>query len=366
MDSITHLEPRSTRREPLPRAIIHVGPHKTGSTAIQEFFYRNKETLLQDNFVIPQLDDLFTAHKTVANLAFCLNKKRDPLPLHCDEVFRNTTIFLDRARREKRNVILSSEEFSKFDVDLEHLSALLHGFRVETVVVYRRFYDYMRSLYFELHRHVGRERIHKILNRPTFDEWLTPAILKVWQANHAVQVRDRYRTIGQVQVYNWHSLAASEFLANFVCSLKLQNTCETAQNTNRPPRNSGYSFDPERIMAEGHRRKIINWVKLIERDDYIATRVKMETLVSQLPVDDFQYICLGKENERRLLAISKKLESQIKGNNVVMVNDLESDFLEKRQTFCSLNASHLFDQRHGEMVKLFAQLRRSVYGKQQN
>ena len=59
-----------------PRAVIHVGPHKTGSTTIQMFFNWNEGTLALDNFMVPHIKGFFKGKtKMVANLAFCLNPK---------------------------------------------------------------------------------------------------------------------------------------------------------------------------------------------------------------------------------------------------------------------------------------------------
>ena len=82
---------------------IHVGTHKTGSTALQNFFYLNIEALLNKGVCYPRLDPGVVLPFQHASLAFKLEEGR------CKEVFE----FIMHFSRIFKVVLLSSEVFSR-------------------------------------------------------------------------------------------------------------------------------------------------------------------------------------------------------------------------------------------------------------
>ena len=138
----------------MPRAIVHVGPHKTGSTSLQTTLVRERATLLaQDNFAtlpdsIPGGN--FGKSKAGANVAFCLRDQATTC-CNCTRVLHYFEEFLEDARRARRGIILSSEEFDKPRV-AEKLAATLRGFESTIVIVHRPYFDWVRSLYTQWRR----------------------------------------------------------------------------------------------------------------------------------------------------------------------------------------------------------------------
>ena len=76
----------------MPRAILHVGPHKTGSTAVQEWLYRNLAELRLESFDLPTqqyLPGLFHSLKVANNLRFAGHDVNS-------ELWRGLTAFLSQ------------------------------------------------------------------------------------------------------------------------------------------------------------------------------------------------------------------------------------------------------------------------------
>ena len=138
----------------MPRAIVHVGPHKTGSTSLQTTLVLERATLLaQDNIaVLPNSipGGTWRANKAGANVAFCLSGLATTC-CNCTEVLHYFEEFLKDARRARRGIILSSEEFDKPRV-AEKLAATLRGFESTIAIVHRPYFDWVRSLYTQMRR----------------------------------------------------------------------------------------------------------------------------------------------------------------------------------------------------------------------
>mmetsp|Transcript_77512 Transcript_77512/g.157394 ORF Transcript_77512/g.157394 Transcript_77512/m.157394 type:complete len:463 (+) Transcript_77512:70-1458(+) len=186
----------SGQRRPL--AVIHVGPHKTGSTHIQtilfgsseKFGHRLKKELAKDNYVIPELP-YGGQHKNTAHLAACLNPKRDiDVPNWCKkdqrptimEAFQNfvqtTAASFDAGKKNgsvfeffPTSFLMSSEEFDRPFSDQAWLVDLIQpSFDMHILLFYRPFYSWLASLHNEYYKsdfHGKQYRISPI------SEWVT-------------------------------------------------------------------------------------------------------------------------------------------------------------------------------------------------
>ena len=127
------------------RVVLHVGPHKTGSTAIQKTLQRKvyQDSLASDGYL-----QLNWRNETLVDnalhwvLARCFNGA-------CPPVIRRQ---LGRARDGRRDVLLSSEQFDRYATAADHakIQRFFRGFGaidVDVLVVYRRFYEWILSYY---------------------------------------------------------------------------------------------------------------------------------------------------------------------------------------------------------------------------
>ena len=143
-------------------AIVHVGPHKTGTSSLQLALEKHRQVLLtRDNFdLVPRRFEggygSFEGPKSGANVAICLSRnqaeyeKVAKFNINCTRVLGQFENFLDHARLANRNIILSSEKFDDFQMDIPALVTALRGFETTIVVMHRPYFDWLRSMYTQL------------------------------------------------------------------------------------------------------------------------------------------------------------------------------------------------------------------------
>jgi len=144
-------------------AILHVGPHKMGSTSLQFALSEFHDELDEDGFLVPGISDGEQRLYAAASYLRCPEGEVEPCPhvtcpLKCNnyEVAEGWRVFLsaiDTAREQGKNLILSAEDFDRPDVRVEELFDALHGFTVTTVVMYRHFFDWIASVHGHLRSH---------------------------------------------------------------------------------------------------------------------------------------------------------------------------------------------------------------------
>ena len=144
----------------MPRAIVHVGHHKTGSTSLQTTLVKERATLLaQDNIaVLPNSipGGYWRGSKAGANVALCLGGQtnlwsQNTTCFNCTEVLHYFEEFLKDARRARRGIILSAEAFDMPRV-AEKLAATLRGFESTIAIVHRPYFDWVRSIYTQVRK----------------------------------------------------------------------------------------------------------------------------------------------------------------------------------------------------------------------
>jgi hypothetical protein len=131
------------------RAIIHIGRHKTGTTAIQEFLESHSDLLKQKGILYPASGRLGAGHH---NLAWELDGdgRFDPS--------RGTLRDLEEEIKDFDKVVLSSEDFSVMrghESELGLLANVLAGqnFKVTVIIVLRERNEWLRSIGLELLKH---------------------------------------------------------------------------------------------------------------------------------------------------------------------------------------------------------------------
>ena len=216
LSKVATVEAHSTKK---PTAIIHAGPHKTASTAIQQTIvqYSKRGILRLDNFAIPMVPNVpGTPRKKSSWIAQCFYNKSEPLAswYGCDAKHRNDTLdyftsFLSDALESKTNVLISSEEFDRPGVNMTVLKSYLKGFHVHVVIFYRRFYQWVLSFY-------NQEAKNGVFQQ-TFVDWLqTDGNLETLQLLHTAKVYERFKVFFDVSILNIHDASLS-ILPTFFC-----------------------------------------------------------------------------------------------------------------------------------------------------
>ena len=117
--------------------VLHVGPHKTGTTALQRFWQENREHLARDGILYPGPGD---AHHRLAHDLLGWPPKK----------FDREKLLKTCATWPGDMIILSSEDFSFFDVDqFRRLCELLGGNDIRVAYFLRRIPDALYSFWIE-------------------------------------------------------------------------------------------------------------------------------------------------------------------------------------------------------------------------
>ncbi|WP_135467873.1 hypothetical protein [Crenalkalicoccus roseus] len=133
------------------RAVLHVGPHKTGTTTIQDALHHNAEALAQAGWRYPAIGYSQQAHHALVQ---ALVKAED------GEAERMLAALAD----EPGDLVLSSENLSRAPLEaLQRLAGALRGREVAVVYYQRNFLDLAYSWWQERIKHGRSEELTAFL-----------------------------------------------------------------------------------------------------------------------------------------------------------------------------------------------------------
>ena len=152
--------PLAAKTDAKPRAVIHVGPHKMGSTSLQEFVFLESSILNEDRYQVPLHVIAPTKHgpKAGATIAACYRGSLPPdLDQNqsdvgervgkppCTEAIREAfDRFASETAARGNNLMVSSETFDTA-YDTGGLASTLNAFDATIAVSYRPLFDWMQS-----------------------------------------------------------------------------------------------------------------------------------------------------------------------------------------------------------------------------
>jgi len=139
-------------------AVIHIGPHKTGSTTIQAVSLEYYTQLVKDNYEVPfahnkqkyerhgrKRHSFVANHGSFAACFFPENHSYTSEKGHEKCIPKTLTAGLEIANLTK-SILISAERFDTPGIDVQALSDYLQPWQSVTIVIYyRRFYDWIIS-----------------------------------------------------------------------------------------------------------------------------------------------------------------------------------------------------------------------------
>jgi len=362
-----------------PFAVIHVGPHKTGSTTIQKFLtqeYNIRRLWKQDGYRVFKDENNTNKNekKNHASLAVCLNrdpKWRDLLLKWCPDenyeaqVKTDFVEFLAEAAGksiwwEQHNMVISSEELDREGIDIdwlkEHVEPL---FEVRIVLYYRRFYEWMGSYvnqlgktYMDELRKGGRGTVSPL------GRWLEENIDDL-SKQHASNVYRRYARYFDgreaITILDFHD-PESSLLNSFLCKALpgAPSTCSASRkNPNARHANPRRSLD-FRLIEEG----INDWSPATVRKD---GRVRLETMWEELqkahpeppiwmegepaPDETIRRLCPSRALLDKILDMSRRFEADISEHlpeSAKRYGPMEDEFEDElAKSYCTLDVDHV-------------------------
>ncbi|ALS99239.1 hypothetical protein [Lacimicrobium alkaliphilum] len=129
------------------KLILHIGTHKTGTTAIQQFLLANEKALYQSGTLYP-VSCLGQSKNQYSYLATLLRHGK------LTKVKRDLKLIREEALAKRcQTVILSGEEFSTLNYQhVAELCDLLGDFDVEVKIYFRNAYDFVISAFSEINK----------------------------------------------------------------------------------------------------------------------------------------------------------------------------------------------------------------------
>jgi hypothetical protein len=196
---------------PRPRLFLHLGSHKTGTTALQTFSVANRETLQYHGLIYPDFAPISLGPKDGHHaLAHAFSPK--PQGLSRDQAEALIARWHQQASEQRATIVVSAEAIYRHLLGggsflekrrryLEVLKEALAGFDVVPVVVFRRPDDYIRSLYQEAVANLSKPR-----QLPVFADYVAKPPLGI---DYTANARVVEEVFGTLKVLLYEELAAS-------------------------------------------------------------------------------------------------------------------------------------------------------------
>ncbi len=129
------------------KVIMHVGPHKTGSTHIHAYIEKISDSLPSVSYCWPVTKGNVPNKSNMLAVHFLENRS----------VHNKSIQWLNNCMKTSQNIIISSEAFDRFSLDkFIEFRNYLSDFDFEIVIIYREWLNHMYSLYTELHKHTSK------------------------------------------------------------------------------------------------------------------------------------------------------------------------------------------------------------------
>ena len=314
-------------------AVVHMGPHKTGSTTIQFQSEHLQDHLKLDGFEMPwsvmrertKRETFGTSGRNQLRFAFCFSSFFKKHIEKCNP--KLVDYGRDIAARDK-NLFVSSEQFSFInDTGVEELAQYLSQWQKQTIVLfYRRYHDWIVSGY-------NQDTKINIPERKLNDtfEWESSILDRVHDrinnvpVNHITKLEERLRKrFDNVLVINYHDHSKGGPDTTLFCepALNMNHTCEAIQNEKDPMHaNGGINLDYT-DLAYGAKKSGLVKIETNERMQQVAQAMQ-DHHMHVLNGTVFKRVCPPQEDLDRLLNMSLTFELMYFPNQV---DTLKSDF----------------------------------------
>jgi len=330
------------REDDKMKAILHIGPHKTGTTSIQHILIQNFDILSLDGYSMPQTDEIFgkfpySTHNValgLRGLEYFVNQK----------YLKQFQSFLINSQQGKKNIVLSSEEFSKTKPEIFHtILSPLYDTRI--VIAYRRFFELLVSRHNEIQK--KEETIEN------FVPWVTKFFEGLKSVSPIALMESYQEYFDDVVIINFHDRKQT-LEASFFCDAvqDMTNMCQNVKHIKLDRANLSVPLQIKEIILAAKKSKIL---------DEEIQNIKAEVLIhkfmseSRIGVHDLPLHCISDEILEDIFQWTLKEEMQLvpiwfesMGGEARLRNDFQSF---KRHSACQVKVSELLEDER--WVRLF-------------
>lgn len=357
-----------------PSIILQVGPHKTGTTALQSFIYNiakaRNAVLLEDNLRIPlthELPGTFDGEGVGLILPHCsINRhKRDGGQMSeamCGPMRETFPQFVVDAYNKSQNILVVAEDFDRPEINFNRLHFFLQPYKkIKVISTYRRMHDWLPSWYNQIVDHYKMEYAKGNDTYPSILDWLEEKYDR-FLLSHGVTLAERfkgYEFIESVHLINMHDMGDS-LVETFFCDiLQAKATCNAIKDGARPPKsNIGYDHEYQRLAIAAKRAGLIpassleKKVKIRQVSRFFMEQVEQTntSLPRLCPSSEMMQMIFAQELEHESKYFPKWFESQ--GGEDALRKSFEKAV---RKKFCVYDVQKIFDT--GIMNDIFKQVK---------
>lgn len=309
------------------RAVIHMGPHKTGSTTLQSFTYKYKKNLKEDGYYLP-FDWIDPPIRGVGpnqvRFTECFFKKKKTGRHGCVPELVLAGIQIGA---EGKNMLVSSETMDRLD-DYNLLTAYLKGAfdEVQIVLFYRRYFEWIVSM----HNQVNKGALSREVS---IVDYVEKNLLEKEILEHDDAVRDIYTLVNElrkhfenIDVVNMYN--GKDNNEEFFCDVlpNANRTCTIVKKENKHPRSNPSVNLIYSTLAYKAMKKGMVQIKDMKQMKNISSAIEKHH--NGLTAYDFPLTCPSPDALNRLL-----------NKSLMMEKSLLPEFFESPQGEQSLRAS---------------------------
>ncbi|GFH61090.1 hypothetical protein CTEN210_17566 [Chaetoceros tenuissimus] len=237
-------------------AVVHMGPHKTGTSSIQDASKKFQNELRKDGYEMPWAiaieDPIVSNRKPNAWIRQAHNQVRFA-KCFIPETFANKFSCIEdllsagqEIAKKRKNVLISTEFFDEIDATgIDKLTTYLSRWdEVKIVIYYRHFYSWIYSYYNQMGK--GQK-----LRDQNFADFIQNNTLFAKHTNTAytAPLIKRLKASGirddDIIIINMHDKSLGGPVESFYChdTIKTPNTCEAVRNEKEIALNGSISLD---------------------------------------------------------------------------------------------------------------------------
>ena len=380
--------------------ILHVGPPKTASTTIQDALrVMSRRIYNEDSYIVMYKVfsniEAYSKSKSkeinygggfpfsFTSLESDLNATADHRTIHGEKYYWDYVVshFFRVARKEKKNVLLSAEEFcfDRFpDNDFTWNLVLpeLQKWDVQVVVTYRRYFEWLTSWYFRMVSNKFRLnefatefffRDKYVSFQTFFNDTLSDAQKLIhdgaWMDVHPTQhaIRKFGKHFQNIKQFNLHqSKNHNEVVRDFICNVISNPTNTTCQALTEMEyvtgkKNEGANVNFGLLVHAFHNQGLISdgEFKAIFRHNSFLRNKFQEKIKNTFPAIEVPYKCLSHTQLQQLLNMSLSFEKYLQPK-WFQSNGVKEDHVNKfwnaveSKKYCDLDFDEIFrNQKEG-------------------
>lgn len=298
-------------------AYIHVGPRKTGSTAIQDLFAEEGlgKALREDGIATIKGQTLARCIQDAVKPGRKTNSPCDKTKM--DHLRRK----IDKIRNSGQNLLFSCESIDMLQSDEEFrlLRSTFTGFDIHIIVVYRRFFEWLPSLFAQQYRTVPEEEFDYVTWTETpKTEGLSLAVF-LRQKKHFSPRRTYERYVGQFSHQNvsfvspYTSSGGGNLASAFFC-LKQLRASRACSAVSIPRKSSGKNLEKpleyDMIAMAAKDQGIVEAESISRVDLRRIVQMRQERVLNRT-ASDFPRRCPSQKIKSSILNISLEDEDRV-------------------------------------------------------